>query len=185
MKNKSKVIKIIIAAVVTVGIVLSVKYFFTAGEYTIKCTPAGETLIMGDNLFDNIGEYEEISYRLHHKNMWIFSSDATALKISYTADNYSKEKEKINSEYTFLPAPDYNEYEDSLITQNAFFMNDWEIKVTQFGDYEYPKLFRMIGFNDNKNEIVYLDFRDGDLDCISTSMQEFIDDYFGSSFKYN
>lgn len=156
-------------------------------HYTIKgvekLSPDGRSVIMGDYVFDELGDYNDVYYQKHHRNILIWQSDATVLIADYNSENYEKSKQNIENKYTFLNEPIIDEFEFVLISQNEFTIGDWEFKVCTSEDYAYPKYFRMIGFNDKDNSIAYLDFDDIDLDCIDQTMPEFIDYHFNYSFE--
>ncbi|MDE5604286.1 MAG: hypothetical protein K2I73_01740 [Eubacterium sp.] len=191
MKKDFKIFIIILFATIIIAgaLVFLVGFIFFASDHTYKGIDEIEKghCIFNADILDNVGNYEDSYYQIHHKNMAIFSSDASVLILKYNSENYESEKKKLEDDYIFLDAPVKEEDgEDYLISENEFAIDDWQFKVCRsdgWTEFEYPKYFRIIGYNEADNSIAYLDFDDSDLDIISESMEEFIDCYFDYDFR--
>ena len=136
--------------------------------------------ITEDNILESAGDYEDVYFQVHDKKIGPFWSTAMLLRLDYSSENYYKQVDFINSNYSFLDEP-----KGSLLSQNEFDIGDWKFKVC--ADGYYPSFFRTIGFNEKSKSIVYIDFDDHDLDYLCETyepMEEcFIDEYVGYNFR--
>lgn len=193
-KSKSGTIITIVLTVISLCVsMLAATGMFLTGE---KYTKAGVELIenekyvmLWDTGMDYTVDYKDAYYQVHIQN-GLFYDAGSVMIFTYTDDNYEKEKELVNSSFTFLDAPipfddsgtgDFTE-NDFIIPENEFSISTWNFKVCKSAEYEYPKYFRIIGFNDEKRQTAFLDFNGPDLDLTGESMQEFIDSYFDYKF---
>lgn len=191
MKKDFKIfISVLFALIIVVGaLALLISFIFFSSSHTYKGVDKIEKghCIFNDDMLEHVGDYEDVYYQLHHQNMAIFSSDASVLILKYTPENYEREKQRLDNDYIFLNAPVKAEYgDDYLISENEFAIDNWNFKVCRsdgWTEFDYPKHFRILGYNESENSIAYLDFGDSDLDVISESMEEFIDSYFDYDFK--
>lgn len=138
-----------------------------------------------DISLDELGDYTDIDYQYSQKtHMLLFPSQSSVLDLTYKENEYKDQVEQIRSSYTFLSEP-IKDGDLSLISQNEFTIGNWSFRVcvgNDYLDFDYPKDFRMIAFNDTENRIAYLDFYDSDLDCIDEDMEKFIDKNFNYNF---
>ena len=111
---------------------------------------------------------ETINFKYYYKNNLIFGSDAYTLSVKYDEDTYFNEKKELETKYTFHLSDMYNK-------SSIFYMDSFRFQALSLENDEisYPKRLMFIGTSDKLNEIVYVFYRNDDLDYI-----EFSFDYF-------
>ena len=124
-----------------------------------------------------LGNPEKIEYYNLFSAFVIFTYETDGLICTYTQEEYAIQKARLDTTYSFqtektaddiLPAVEIDGYQFWLLSNNEY-------------DLYYPKEVVLVGYSDDANEIVYIEFYDIDLDYI-TSLEEFIEDYCG--WKY-
>ncbi len=169
MKRTFKVLCIIISL-----IILSVVIYFGILIYNVY----PKTKVSDDIKFYNelveivdflpevseLNNYDEISFKYTGEE-GLFSSYSYILKVSYSEDVFKTENERIKDKYYFDC-----KYSDEII------IDTFKIKVLDLEKYElrYPKYLAFIGVSESTNEIVYIYYKDEDLDTIGDSWEEFI-----------
>ena len=135
---------------------------------------------------DNIGKYNHVEY-FSRKDKSIFPEYSMQLVAKYDEEEFLKEKEKLNTAYTYLDAPQKADFDDTVFTIpiESFPAARFDFKVAKFDDTVYPKNFGMVGISDEKFEIAYLWIYAPDLDYICETnaneikeMNEFIEYHF-------
>jgi hypothetical protein len=116
---------------------------------------------------DNIGKYNDVEY-FSRKDESIFPEYSMQLVVKYNEEEFLKEKEILNTAYTYLESPQKADFDDTVFTIpiEEFSAYGYDFKITKFEDTVYPKNFGMIGISDEKFEIVYLWIYAPDLDYI-------------------
>lgn len=124
-----------------------------------------------------LGNPEKIEYYKLFSASFIFAHETDGLICTYTQEEYAIQKARLDTTYNFqtektandiLPAVEIDGYQFRLLSIDEY-------------DLYYPKEVVLIGYSDDANEIIYLEFYDIDLDYI-TSLEEFIADECG--WKY-
>ena len=135
---------------------------------------------------DNIGKYNDVEY-FSRKDESIFPEYSMQLVVKYDEEEFLKEKQKLNTVYTYLESPQKADFDDTVYTIPIveFSASGFDFKIAQFEDTVYPKNFGMVGISDEKFEIVYLWIYSPDLDYICETnrneikeMIEFIEYHF-------
>ena len=134
---------------------------------------------------DDLGNYENREYFIK-KDEGIFPSYSMQLLVKYDSETFLKEKEQLETAYTYLDKPQKADWKtDYTIPLEKFSYEGFDFKVVQFEDTEYPKNFGIVGVSESKKEIVYLWLYAPDLDLICKTdenqleeMIEFLDCYF-------
>ena len=135
---------------------------------------------------DNIGKYNDVEY-FSRKDKSIFPEYSMQLVVKYDEEEFLKEKEKLNTAYTYLDVPQTADFDDTVFTIpiESFSAAGFDFKVAKFDDTVYPKNFGMVGISDEKFEIAYLWIYAPDLDYICETnrneikeMNEFIEYHF-------
>ena len=135
---------------------------------------------------EDIGEYKEAKYYTR-KDETIFSEYSMQLVVKYDEEIFLKEKERLESAYTYLDKPQKSEWDDTVYTIpiEDFSSAGFNFKIAIFEDTVYPKNFGMVGISDEKFEIAYLWIYAPDLDYICEinrneikEMAEFIEYHF-------
>lgn len=134
----------------------------------------------------NIGEYKEAEY-FARKDETVFPVYSMQLIVKYDEEMYVKEKERLETAYTYLDKPQKPDDNDNVYTIpiEEFSSADLNFKIAVFEDTVYPKNFGIVGISDEKYEIAYLWIYAPDLDYICETdvnevkeMNEFIENYF-------
>ena len=135
---------------------------------------------------EDIGEYKEAKYYTR-KDETIFSEYSMQLVVKYDEGIFLKEKERLESAYTYLDEPQKPEWDDTVYTIpiEDFSSAGFNFKIAIFEDTVYPKNFGIVGVSDEKYEIAYLWIYAPDLDYICETdkneikeMNEFIEYHF-------
>ena len=116
---------------------------------------------------DNIGKYNDVEY-FSRKDESIFPEYSMQLVVKYNEEEFLKEKEILNTAYTYLESPQKADFDDTAFTIpiEEFSAYGYDFKITKFEDTVYPKNFGMVGISDEKFEIAYLWIYSPDLDYI-------------------
>lgn len=140
---------------------------------------------------DNLNSYTDIKFgykKLLYSKLLGFESDDISLFITY-GDNYNDEKEKVISNYEFLSEEDIYDNGKYYFPLANFEYKGYVFQIVSNDGYSYClcKSFMLLGYNDDKNTIVYLYFYDNDLDYLynetsrktrEEAMYDFIEDSF-------
>ncbi len=135
---------------------------------------------------EDIGEYIDVEYFIR-KDETIFPEYSMQLVVKYDEEIYLKEKERLETAYTYLEEPQKPDWDDDVYTIpiEEFSSGKFNFKIAMFEDTVYPKNFGMVGVSDEKFEIVYLWIYAQDLDYICETgvneikeMNEFIEYHF-------
>ena len=130
---------------------------------------------------DEIGKPEKLDYYYYYGVQAIFYWESDILICTYDEQEYEEQKELLDQTYVFQTED--MEAHSYACTPYAE-VDGFTFRVLSFAEYElyYPKYIRMIGTNDQTNQIVYIAFDNTDLDYISRSLAEFIKEDCG--WKY-
>ena len=133
---------------------------------------------------DDINEYEDVEY-FSRKDNGIFPEYSMQLVVKYDEENFSAEKERLETAYTYLDEPQKLDDTHCTIPVKTFSAAGFDFKIAKFEDTVYPKNFGMVGLSDESCEIAYLWLYAPDLDYICQTdadeikeMNEFIAYYF-------
>lgn len=131
-----------------------------------------------------------IYYKYNHIYMVLFETDTLTLVVNYNEETYTKEKERLLDQYTYLDHKVISDYDSEkyYIPEYEFKVNNYDFKVAdEYETYkaQYPKSFGMIGFSDKNKSIAYLYFYDTDLDYISSDNESPMSDFVKKYFKYD
>lgn len=101
----------------------------------------------------------------------------------YDQSEYLRQKALLDQKYTFQTDPMYS---SDYVCQPTAQIDGYHFRLLSIeGDYqeyvEYPKHLTLIACSDQTNEIVYVSFRDDDLDDIS-SLEELISQDLGWTY---
>lgn len=179
--------KYILSGVILVLFLITLFFsFFIAGWTQLKRYEGNEAVQQYSNSvsesklmpeLSELGNPEKIEYYNLFSAFCIFSYETDGLICTYTQEEYLIQKVRLDTTYNFqtektaddiLPAVEIDEYQFRLLSIDEY-------------DLYYPKDVVLVGYSDDANEIVYIEFYDIDLDYI-TSLQEFIADECG--WKY-
>ncbi len=118
------------------------------------------------NLGD-IGVYKDVEYFIR-KDETIFPEYSMQFVVKYDEEEFLREKEKLNTAYTYLKEPQKADFDDTVYTIpiEEFSASGFNFKIAKFKDTVYPKNFGMVGVSDETFEIAYLWIYAPDLDYI-------------------
>lgn len=111
-----------------------------------------------------LNNYSDLNFK-YTQNKGVFSWYSYILKVTYSESDFKVEKSKIDENYYF----DKN-------FSDVIEVDTFKIKLLDFEKYElsYPKYLAFVGVSESTNEIVYIYYKDEDLDTIGDSWEEFI-----------
>ncbi len=124
---------------------------------------------------ERLGEYENMTCQYKQTKQLFFSWESYILTVSYSGEEYQKQKEQLEKEYTFesrLPR-----FADETVAKEPNFSFDgFDFSLLDFEQYDlyYPKEMVFVGFSDEANQIVLVYYYDQDLDMISESFEDFL-----------
>lgn len=169
MKRTFKVLSIVISLIVlSVVIYLGVLIFSAYPK-----TRVSEDIKFYNELVETVdflpevrelNNYNEINFK-YTENKGVFSWYSYILKISYSEEVFEAENAIIEENYYFD-----EKFSDEIE------VDTFKIKLLDLKKYEltYPKYLAFIGVSETTNEIVYIYYKDEDLDTIGDSWEEFI-----------
>lgn len=155
-------------------IIISVVIYFSVLIYNVyPKTRVSEDIKIYNELIEDavffpkvieLNNYNDINFK-YTENKGVFSWYSYILKVSYSTTDFETEKSKIEGNYYF------DEDFSDVIEVDTF-----KIKLLDLEKYEltYPKYMAFIGVSESTNEIVYIYYKDEDLDTIGDSWEEFI-----------
>ena len=186
MKNRKSVlcVVLVIAVLVLVGSCVNFVYGSNTSKNIKHYRELTENVEALPKL-DELGKYNEYSFKYYQKNMLIFFSDAYILKVFYDKENYEKEKSKLDEKYVFetevLYDYRYDAEEEKYIKvypkQPNFQIDTFDMRILSWDKHsvrEYPHDFVFVGTSDKEQSICYIYYLDTDLDYIDTSFEEFL-----------
>ena len=139
-----------------------------------------------ERIMDEIGDYKDAKYFIR-KDESLFPEYSMQLVIKYDEEIFLKEKERLESAYTYLDKPQKLDVDKDVYTIpiEEFSFAGFDFKIAVFEDTNYPKNFGMVGVSDEKCEIAYLWIYAVDLDYICEAdeneikaMSEFMEYHF-------
>ncbi len=179
-----KLFAIIIICVITLSFTSCVKTYTNIDNYAKDVEEYCAGAFMPK--LNGIGEYKNIEY-LMRADISIFPGNYLKLVAQYDKENFSKEKERLKTAYTYLDEPQKPDWGNDVYTIPLveFSYAGFDFKVAKFEDTIYPKNFGMVGISDENFEIAYLWFYSPDQDYIcevnddkNQKMNEFIEYHF-------
>lgn len=122
--------------------------------------------------------YEDYRFNYTAWRGSIFEAHSYILIVRYDMQNYEQQKEKLETEYTWLT--DYLPGEFSDDEHGAAFEMDgfWFRAVDEIPD-AYPKYMLFVGTSDETQEVAYFYFHDGDLDYLAPTVADSLRRYSG------
>lgn len=129
---------------------------------------------------ERLGEYENMTCQYKQTEQFIFSWESYILTTSYSQEEYQKQKEQWETQYTF--ETDLPRFADETVAKQPNFSFDgFDFSLLDFEQYDlyYPKEMVFVGFSDSQNQVVFVYYYDTDLDVISESFEDFLKDDCG------
>ena len=110
-----------------------------------------------------LGNPEKIEYYNLFSAFLIFTYETDGLICTYTQEEYAIQKARLDTTYNFQTE------------KIAVEIDGYQFRMLSIDEYDlyYPMNIVLVGYSDDANEIVYIEFYDIDLDYI-TSLQDFI-----------
>ena len=122
-----------------------------------------------------MGAYTDCRFDYTAKRCGIFNSSAYSLILSYDEAEYSAVKEQLEARYTYRTENIAGE--DGPAVSPDFVMDGFSFRSVDGGDY--PKEMFFIGVCDERAEVALIYFYDQDLDYISPSLTQFLQEESG------
>ena len=111
---------------------------------------------------DELGAPESFEFNRYHGKEALFSWDADVLICRYDESCYAEEKAQLDSQYIYQSSAIANCEPAADIEGYSFRLLDSE----EYAALTYPEYIMLTAANDEKHEIVYICYRDPDLDYI-------------------
>lgn len=121
---------------------------------------------------DDCGEYLEAGISRRERVQFIFGHQSVCLFLQYSEEEYARQKEQIEKNYSFFEEPDgsFQDISGSI--------GGYRVRMVNTGDsYSDMKEGKFIGFNDKANVVLYMYYYDDDLDTI-INMDKTLKRYF-------
>ena len=127
---------------------------------------------------EELGKMKTMEYYHMYASLFIFSTDTDYVICQYNAEEYVKQKEKVNKFYDFQKEPIYDDENrcEPEVTLDGYHFRLLNVEGT-LDIIDYPKYMAYIGMNDETFEIIYMSVSDGDLDYISSLENLFNGEY--------
>ena len=179
-----KILVILLALIIMITLCSCVKTDNNIENYADDIEKYQAGLFMPN--LDDVGEYKDVEY-FTRKDETIFPEYSMQLVVKYDEETFLKEKERLETAYTYLGEPQKSDWDATVYTIpiEYFSYAGFDFKIVEFEDTVYPKNFGMVGVSDENFEIAYLWIYAPDLDYIGESglnetkeMTEFIKYYF-------
>lgn len=160
--------------ITTVGKMEMVSHY--QNEEAIENYAGIDTQYQGMPSLNDVGNPAELEYvDYFSQQMVFFDVDVKALKCTYEASEYAKEKAFLEERYFFQAEP---VSAHGYMVEPIVLMDGYTFRMLSFaGEYgnnfDYPKYMMFIATNDATNEIIYLYFVDADIDYI-VDLSDFI-----------
>ncbi len=164
---------ITIAVYSVVGLILSVfahtllvEHYAGVQSRSLYTADTNEHALLPD--LSECGDFVNLEYYRILQESYIFAWDSTCYIFSYTPEEYTLQRDGLESAYTFQtdaiidrgeicePTADVDGYTFRLLSPEAY---DTYL--------DYPKYIIMIGYSDQNQEIAYIVYEDPDIDYIS------------------
>jgi len=106
----------------------------------------------------NLERYESISVIYYLDRPDTIHTHTINLIITYSKEDYNHAKSIYLSDYSYLEAPLYDPDDKkwTLISDAEVEFNNYLIKVVDDENFNYPKYFGMIGFNEEEHKISFM-----------------------------
>ena len=148
-------------------------YHYEGDEAAAQYTAAEELNKMMPSLSE-IGEPEKLEYYHVYANAYIFVWGTDYLICRYDPEEYALQKSLLEKKYIFQE--ETVTYNDSHCEPSVE-MDGYRFRMLsvekEYDDIYYPKYIVLVACSDEANEIIYLSYRDPDIDYL-TSLKEFI-----------
>lgn len=93
-------------------------------------------------------------------------SKSLVLSITVPENNYLTLKDDYLAKYSYFSELILDSDNEPVISSNEFYYGTFTIFIIRNDDFDYPKNFGMIGYSDDRNEIIWLFYSDSDIDYI-------------------
>ena len=193
--RKSKGVALIVLIVAIVAVLLLIPYYYLFG--TLKWTSRDidkwhelEESFPFLPSVEEMGDYDDLKFKHFHQRIFLlFESDAYTLRASYSAEEYEKQKEQLNT-YVFQENFIDDSGSEPMEVETFFELDGFAFRMLSLDDYddecdplkialEYPKHMVFVGACDEKREIAFVYYYDFDLDYIDDPFPKFLSEECG------
>lgn len=170
------VLSCVILCVVLFGSCFEVTTITDIGDYSGRLeTPYFDNVKQVMPELNSLPSYEAIEYFYQRRQNGVFPFETILLKISFDAEAFQQKQKSIEETIPFLNTSieSIHNSEKYVIPEHEFSIGSFVFKVVDTGRYSYPHDFGMIAFSHQEKSIVYLYYRDTELNYID-SMPKFV-----------
>ena len=184
--NIRKSYKVILSINIAASFIILAYFSLIIGEFaTAKHYDAAEaeqkyTIVQDENKLlpelSQVGQYIDIEYHRVFQTALFFSWETDYLICKYTPEEYEIQKAELEEKYVFQTEPPEPSYHDITCEPTAE-VGEYQFRFLNFEEYSheiyFPQDLILIGNSDKTQEILYIAFKDFDLDYIS-DLEDFI-----------
>lgn len=150
----------------------------STGEQAAAQYETDESVFWPMPTLTELGAYRELEFHSHSwSTMVYFYTDADTLIVSYEPEAYALEKSRLEERFAFCDSP---LTAHGYSCEPAFTLDGYAFRAVELEGH-YPKCMVLVATNDATRQIVYLCYRDSEVDYIK-SLPDYITDYCG--WKY-
>lgn len=121
---------------------------------------------------NDCGEYQKAGLSKRERVQFIFGHHSVCLFLRYCEDEYARQKDQIEENYSFYEKP------DTVFRDISGSIGGYRVRmITTDDSYSDVKEGKFIGFNDDTNTILYAYYYDDDLDYID-NLDKTLKEYF-------
>ncbi len=149
------------------------------GKFRSFSTEAYDIFAKQDEIMpttEEIGNYTKITTEEYIHRMLFMDKEVYILNVQYELNEYQKQKEILETKYTYQTDFITQEYTELPEIFPSFITGGYVFRTLSLEHYNltYPKQLYFIGKSDATREIVYIVFSDTDLDYISKQLNDFL-----------
>lgn len=124
---------------------------------------------------EQFGNYSDLEFKYQHLESFLMKSDSYILKLRYSKDDFTTQKDYINNTYKFQDKV-INRGVKSEELNASFDFDGYSFRLLSLEEYDldFPKAFAMIGICEETRTICYVFYMDQDLDYMGSSFDEFL-----------
>lgn len=126
---------------------------------------------------DDIEDVESVDLSYLEKKGSLVRSNSLMVTLKFHEGDYGTKKDEFIAQFDYIDEIMLDSDNEPVITSNSFKYNGYNILIVKDERFDYPKNFGMVGYSDEKNELIFLYFSDSDMDYI-TDVNHFMDTNF-------
>lgn len=176
MKKSTRIILIVLAVILVIATAFLITAYLTFRSevetstdindyiaYTLNTPSEDEDPVVMPKL-ETLGNMTDTDFLYCERINPVFAFSFYRLAVSYNEEDYEKEKALLDGRYTFLNSSASDcDFSPDFEYEGYSFRTAWDDAT--LGLY-YPKRMFFVGTNDSERKIIYICYRDSDLDSV-------------------